>query len=383
MQLTNAEAEQLVRAGADALGAGHPAEARASFERVTQSGRANSQIWLLLAMACRAQQDWHGEEAALEALLAQDPRMIRAHIMRGDCRAQAGDERAALASYESARLLAAGQQLPTELASELSRMEDRISEMRRRMEAAQEAALVAQGLPPGERSPRFQASLDIISGRKRVYVQEPTGYYFPELPQIQFYERERFGWVSSIEAAAPAIREELRSLLAAGSDIFRPYLHSETESPRIDGNELLDSPDWSALFLIENGVRDEDIIARCPRTCQAVQAAPQPLFTNSPTVMFSLLKGGARITPHTGMYNIRLICHLPLIVPPGCGFRVGNDVREWEEGKLLIFDDTIEHEAWNDSNRDRVILIFDVWRPELSEQERREVSALFRGPAAD
>ena len=86
---------------------------------------------------------------------------------------------------------------------------------------------------------------------------------------------------------------------------------------------------------------------------------------------------GARIQAHNGMINTRLICHLPLIVPPGCGFRVGNETREWEVGKLLIFDDTIEHEAWNDSGEDRVVLIFDVWRPELSMDERRAVTAIF------
>jgi aspartyl/asparaginyl beta-hydroxylase (cupin superfamily) len=77
------------------------------------------------------------------------------------------------------------------------------------------------------------------------------------------------------------------------------------------------------------------------------------------------------------MINARLICHLPLIVPPGCGFRVGNEVRAWEPGKLLIFDDTIEHEAWNDSGEDRILLIFDVWRPELTLEERRAVTAVF------
>jgi aspartyl/asparaginyl beta-hydroxylase (cupin superfamily) len=96
--------------------------------------------------------------------------------------------------------------------------------------------------------------------------------------------------------------------------------------------------------------------------------------------MFSLLRPGARIAAHTGMFNTRLVCHLPLIVPPGCAFRVGNEVRQWEEGKILIFDDTIEHEAWNEGSQDRVVLIFDIWRPELSEQERREVAAFLSGP---
>ncbi|MGZ8999333.1 MAG: aspartyl/asparaginyl beta-hydroxylase domain-containing protein, partial [Allosphingosinicella sp.] len=78
-----------------------------------------------------------------------------------------------------------------------------------------------------------------------------------------------------------------------------------------------------------------------------------------------------------GMLNARLICHLPLIVPEGCGFRVGNEIRHWEFGKALIFDDTIEHEAWNDSQEDRIVLIFDIWRPELSADERRAVTAMF------
>jgi len=90
-----------------------------------------------------------------------------------------------------------------------------------------------------------------------------------------------------------------------------------------------------------------------------------------------MLKAGAHIGAHTGMYNTRLLCHLPLIVPPGCRFRVGNEVREWEVGKLMIFDDTIEHEAWNDSAEDRVVLIFDIWRPELTEEEKRELTLLF------
>jgi aspartyl/asparaginyl beta-hydroxylase (cupin superfamily) len=105
---------------------------------------------------------------------------------------------------------------------------------------------------------------------------------------------------------------------------------------------------------------------------------PLPHITiRAPSILFSLLKPGARIAAHNGMINTRLICHLPLIVPPGCGFRVGNETREWEVGKLLIFDDTIEHEAWNDSEEDRVILIFDVWRPEVTEDERRAVTAIF------
>jgi aspartyl/asparaginyl beta-hydroxylase (cupin superfamily) len=383
MQLSNLEVERLVMEGVDALRQGRAGEARSRFERVTQTGRANVQIWLLLATACRAQGDFASEESALDEVLALEPRLLRAHIMKGDCRAKAGDDRAALSFYESARLLAVGQEVPNDLRMELKRAEEWVARWKAGVDKRREASLAARGVPPGNRSPRFQKSLDILSGVKRIYVQEPTGYYFPELPQIQFYDPTEFNWVPAIEAAAGAIRGEIETLLATGTRGFRPYLQKEANRPRTDDNHLLDNSDWSALFLCENGNVFEESVARCPRTWEAVQVAPLPRISNSPTIMFSLLRAGARIAPHTGTHNARLICHLPLIVPPGCGFRVGNEVRQWEEGKLLIFDDTIEHEAWNESAEDRVVLIFDIWRPELSEQERREVAALFQGPSLE
>jgi aspartyl/asparaginyl beta-hydroxylase (cupin superfamily) len=379
MDLSNQEAERLLREGVDALRAGRAAEARTRFEQVTRSGRANGQIWLLLATACRAANDASGEEAAVDGLLAVEPRMVRGHLMKADCRSRAGDNRAAIAFYESALLLATGQQLPPDLASEVQRAEATIARFRALADSKREASLAAQGLPPEQRSPRFQQSLDIAAGRKTIFLQEPTGYYFPGLPQIQFFDTCDFDWAPAVEAATGAIREELQSILAAGTEGFRPYMQAHSNQPRTDDNPLIDKKEWSALFLCENGRLSEETIARCPRTWEAVQKAPLPWITNSPTVMFSLLRGGARIPAHTGMYNTRLVCHLPLIVPPGCAFRVGNEVREWEEGKLLIFDDSIQHEAWNEGDRDRVVLIFDIWRPELSERERKEVSAFFQG----
>ena len=215
-----------------------------------------------------------------------------------------------------------------------------------------------------------------MAGRKRPYFQDPRGYYFPELPQIQFYEREQFDWVPAIEASTDFIRQELSEVLATGLEGFQPYLRTHAYEPR--DNPLMENFDWSVLFLTENGKRFEDAIARCPRTWAALEAVPIPwIERSSPTIMFSVLRRGARIPAHRGVHNTRLICHLPLIVPAGCGFRVGNEVREWEPGKLIIFDNSVEHEAWNESDRDRIVLIFDVWRPELSEQERKEVETLF------
>ena len=102
----------------------------------------------------------------------------------------------------------------------------------------------------------------------------------------------------------------------------------------------------------------------------------------SPSVLFSKLKPGARIDPHTGLLNCRLICHLPLVVPSGCGLRVGDERRDVLRGAVWAFDDSINHEAWNNSADDRIVLIFDVWHPDRMEQERRDITPLLEAVSA-
>jgi aspartyl/asparaginyl beta-hydroxylase (cupin superfamily) len=137
------------------------------------------------------------------------------------------------------------------------------------------------------------------------------------------------------------------------------------------------SRDWTAIHLLRNGARIDRNARHCPRTMKLLERLPQPEVAGaSPNAMFSLLAPRTRIPPHTGVANTRLVCHLPLIVPPGCGFRVGAETRAWQPGSAFVFDDTIEHEAWNDSGELRVVFIFDVWAWALSEAERRAVAAI-------
>ena len=109
----------------------------------------------------------------------------------------------------------------------------------------------------------------------------------------------------------------------------------------------------------------------------------------SPAAMFSVLQPKTRIPPHTGVANFRLVVHLPLIVPGHCGFRVGGETREWRVGNAWVFDDTIEHEAWNDSDQIRIIFICDVWNPRLSVEEQVAIDKViaatdaFNGTAPD
>ena len=98
--------------------------------------------------------------------------------------------------------------------------------------------------------------------------------------------------------------------------------------------------------------------------------------------MFSLLAPHTAIPPHVGVNNTRLVCHLPLIVPEGCWFRVGAETRHWERGKAFVFDDTIEHEALNPSDQLRVVFIFDLWAPALSVSEREAVAAVISASGA-
>ena len=372
--------ESLAKEAVEALRRGRADEARQRLQAAIENGVATGPVCLILAIACRQLGDGAGEESALDRLLAIEPRAVRGLIMKGDCRARAADDRSAVDYYRTALRIGAGPSDSPEVTAELRRAQAAVTRLEALFAQRMEASLAAKGLPPENRSPRFQHALDIVAGRKQIYLQEPTVFFFPELPQIQFYDRADFAWVPAVEAATDAIRAEILALMAGGIEGFRPYIQSAPNRPRMDDNQLLDNRDWSALFLCENGTPADAVIARCPRTWEAIQAAPLPRINQSaPTAMFSLLRPGARINPHTGVQNTRLTCHLPLIVPPGCRFRVGNEVREWHEGEMVIFDDTIEHEAWNDSGEDRMVLIFDIWRPELTGRERAEVAALFGG----
>ena len=352
---------RLAREGSEALGEGDVSAAGMRPETLPDAGTA-------------------GEESVLNRLLEVEPRSVIGHIWKGDCRARAGDDDLACYFYRRALHLAGNRHLPKEEAEEVRRADLAFRKLAGRAHARREALLIERRFPPEQWSPRFRQSLELAAGRRKLYRQKPTAYYYPDLPHIQFFDPGQFDWVPAIEAASAAMREELIGLLAQGTDAFRPFIQSNIgANPVRSSKTLLDSRDWSALALCEQGWLEPENVGRCPRTWETVlRHAPLPRIPGwGPTMVFSMLKAGARIASHTGMFNTRLICHLPLIVPPGCRFRVGNEVREWEEGKLLIFDDTIEHEAWNDGPEDRIVLIFDIWRPELTVEERRELSLLF------
>ena len=297
-------------------------------------------------------------------------------IARGDAFAGVGDDRAATSFYAAAlRLARSLPSLPPSLHAPLRTAQARCRDYAARYERFLADHLAAAGASPAEGS-RFAHALDLLSGRRQIYPQQPNVLYFPELPARQFYDRADFAWCEGLEAETDAIREEARAALAR-SDAFEPYLRAASDRPHDEHHAMAGNADWGAFYLWWDGTLIEENAALCPRTVAALTQVPLTKVPGRlPTVLFSLLKAGARIPPHTGFVNTRLICHLPLVVPEGCGLRVGNETRAWREGEVTIFDDTIEHEAWNHSGSDRLVLLFDVWQPALSAQERHQVSTL-------
>ena len=378
MQTPPIDARALAQAGVEALRGGDARKARELFERIAAAGEADVSTCLALSITCRNLDDQTAALDAVDQALALEPRNLRALVMKADHLADMGDPRAASNFYLAAVNVAPpAERMPADLRDELRRAQAMCERYAADFDAFLRDRLRKHGLVDGSSIRRFSDSLDILTGRKKIFFQEPRQFFFPELPQIQFYDRKDFPWLDKIEAATADIRAELMEIMKEDS-AFKPYVEGSPRQPQTGDRAMLNNPDWSAFYLWKHGEILPENTKRCPRTVSALADVPFAWVPKrSPSAMFSLLRPGARIAPHTGETNTRLICHLPLIVPPGCTFRVGNETRDWVEGKAWVFDDTIEHEAWNRSNRTRVILLFEIWRPELSEEERRLVSAMF------
>lgn len=224
---------------------------------------------------------------------------------------------------------------------------------------------------------RFDVCMDAALGKRRVFANECAGLHFPFLPPDEFFERKHFPWLESIEAKTEAITAEFRALWKKPDD-FVPYVAMEDGTPENKWSAFDHSLDWSTFFLWRHGVRNDAACARCPETAKFIESLPIcHIPGRSPTVFFSVLRPRTRLPAHTGVTNVRSIVHVPLIIPNGCGFRVGGETRPWQVGSAFVFDDTIEHEAWNDSDEPRAVLIFDVWNPHLTPKEQEMLQRFF------
>jgi aspartyl/asparaginyl beta-hydroxylase (cupin superfamily) len=370
--------------GRRSLARGDATTAREQFRRAAASAPREPMIRVNLAFADRALGDATAEMQALDEALAIDPYCYPALLYKAAAVERAGSRRQAARLYKNAlTILPDDSMLPPEMRMLAQRGRDAVREnaeefdafLRDRLGGARERHRDAH-------LDRFEECKDVMVGTKKLYRSEPVMLHFPRIPSVAFYDTAEFSWLKDVEAQTGAIGQELQALLATREREFKPYVHHPEGVPLNQWAELNNSMKWNSLFLWEDGKRNEDHCRACPRTAAVTEAAPLCVIPGyAPAVFFSALQPGAHIPAHTGVTNTRLIVHLPLIVPEPekCWFRVGNDKREWKEGQAWVFDDTMEHEAWNDSGGLRVILIFDIWNPNLSAAEREMVSALLLG----
>lgn len=365
-----AGASQIISDAREALGRRDAASAMRLLSELP-----DAQIpWLMMAQACNMAGDTEAEEAALQRQLEIDPRHLPALILSGELKARSGDDRAANAFFQAALNQAAAMaDVPASLHPMLNRARDFIGQVQVKFEQHLVDGLKQAGL---HRDGRVGTAVDMLLGKKQLFLQQPSSFYFPGLPQRQFYERSEFPWIADVESAVPAMQEELGSVMADGQD-FAPYVEASADRPR-PANLLINDTSWGAFYFWRNGEKVEANASRCPATMAALQLAPMPrIDKRSPIALWSLLKPGTHIQPHHGLLNTRLICHIPLIVPDDCAIRVGNETRAWRTGEALIFDDSFEHEAWNKSTDTRVILLFEIWKPEISDEEQAALTTIF------
>ena len=374
-------ARTLTALGQHAFRKGDAPSARVAFQRVVDSDGSDPQQWVNLALACQILKDEPGEEQAIKAALTVDAGDLLALILRANLLERQGKTHQAANAYGAVVAVSPPiEQLNPELrpavTQALAYQEKYNQDCARFMDRFLEPYFQDFA---GERLNRVRNSLDIMVGRKRRYDSMPMTHFYPGLPAIEFFERDEFPWLDGFEAATGEIRDEFLAVLDA-EEGFTPYITYSEDMPLNQWVELNNSPNWSAFHLLKLGQSVEGNTVKCPKTMQLLGGAPQPDQPGrTPTAMFSLLKPKTRIPPHVGVSNVRLVTHVPLIVPQQCGFRVGNETREWVPGKAWVFDDTIEHEAWNESDKLRVVLIFDIWHPHLTVPERAMITAMSAG----
>jgi aspartyl/asparaginyl beta-hydroxylase (cupin superfamily) len=351
------------------------ADALALLDTVRDSGADDLQVALRRASLHRILHDPRAALRSVDEALAFGPLDFMALLLRGTLLDQLGS---AEAGEAYGRALA--QRPPGDLPPSLQRAVDQaqaaydlhvqaLSDALGGASSAGDLDQIEQG-----RVARFATN---VARKTRHFHAEPTHFHFPGLPEIEFPDRSPFPWLAALEAATPVIAEELAAVMAAERAELVPYVQYDATVPMQQWKALNHSLDWTAIHLLLRGERIEEKARHCPRTMERLATLPQPdLPGYAPNAMFSLLAPHTHIPPHHGVANFRLVCHLPLVLPGQCWFRCGEERREWRMGEAFVFDDTIEHEAANESDQLRVVLIADIWNPAISAAETAAIDRI-------
>ena len=368
---------ELIRGADQAIAGRDFGKAATLLEEAATLSPADLGLWMRIAAMRRG--TGHPVEAleAVHNALSINPRDFTALLMRASLLQKLGHAEAGEA-WGHALAQKPDADLPDQLQPVIAEAEHLYAtwqdEQDARMAASMAAAEARADPEQRKRMARFRSN---TLRRTKPFHSSPTDYFYPELTEREFHPRRLFPWAERVEAATEAITAELRAVMAAERAELVPYVQYDDHVPMEQWRPLNHNPDWTAIHLLLKGERIDANADHCPRTMALLGDLPQPKIRGaSPNAMFSLLAPNTVIPPHVGVSNARLVCHLPLIVPEGCWFRVGGETRYWKPGEAFVFDDTIEHEALNPTDELRVVFIFDVWHPDLGEVEREAVAAL-------
>jgi aspartyl/asparaginyl beta-hydroxylase (cupin superfamily) len=223
----------------------------------------------------------------------------------------------------------------------------------------------------GRHSARLRAFFDGVGdpprGPQPADPRQRPARFFPGLTARPFHDPRAYPFTLELERAWTVVRDEMLALFRADRFVM------------IDSHRsLVPEGSWTRLPLLNYGHRYDAICRALPRTSALVEAIEG---AGDPGLAYvSALLPRTRVAPHCGPTNTRIRCHLPLLVPRGCTLTVGGERRSWRTGRCLLFDDSFEHRVDNPSDRPRIVLVVDVWHPELTTAERAVLRRHFHGP---
>jgi len=372
--------QALTNLGLHALERGDADQALRRLEAARLTAPTDLFVLMSLADARGRSGDADGEFEALQWVLAVEPRFAPALFLKANWFERRGEAAAACDTYRLAlRAERPAADWPGQMRIDAEHaagfVERHTLARQRRFEEAVEA------LQPGVGSDavvaRWREAAAIHAGRSRAYVSESRKLHVPRLPAIPYFEPEAFAGLERLEAATDAVRDEARQLLNADNAEFRPCVALRPDEAVAQWQALNHSMRWSAYHLWRDGEPVDEHLERCPVTAELLRNAGMCRLAGiAPNAFFSVLAPMTHIPPHTGDSNARVVVHLPLFVPQRCRLRVGFEEREWQTGRAIVFDDTLQHEAFNDSNEPQIMLVFDLWNPLLDIPDRHIAAAL-------
>ena len=370
------DVDTLVSGAEQAVASGDLKRAVALLEKAAEGRPDDFTLWMKIAAMHRGTGNPQAALDAIHRALALTPLDFTALLMRASLLQRLGDPEAG-GAWGNALAQKPDSELPPQLAQVVAEAERRQAEWLDQREARMKQGMAAaeQRADPEQRQ-RIERFRNNVLRRTRPYHSSPTDFHYPGLVEREFHPRRLFPWLEQFEAATEDIAAELQTVMVAERAELVPYIQYADHAPLDQWRPLNKSLDWTAIHLWQNGRRIDANAEHCPRTIALLETLDQPHIRGAgPNAMFSLLAPHTAIPPHVGVNNTRLVCHLPLVVPDGCWFRVGAETREWRPGEAFVFDDTIEHEALNPTDQLRVVFIFDVWHPDLGEVEREAIAA--------